>query len=92
MLPEGVSMGSTGTKKPQAELPPLKDGEKYAAVTLSTAWSTLNMRAAPSTDATILTILSHGWRVIVMDEADGWAHVKTADAEGYVSSQYLVME
>ena len=92
VLPEGVSMGSTGTKKPQAELPPLKDGEKYAAVTLSTAWSTLNMRAAPSTDATILTILSHGWRVIVMDEADGWAHVKTADAEGYVSSQYLVME
>ena len=91
-LPEGVSAGSKGTKKAQAELPPLEDGEKYAAVTLSTAWSTLNMRAAPSTDATILTILSNGWRVIVMDEADGWAHVKTADAEGYVSSQYLVME
>jgi len=91
-LPEGVSAGSQGSKRAQAELPPLEAGERYARVTLSTAWSTLNMRAAPSTDATILTILSHDWRVIVMEEADGWAHVRTADAEGYVSSQYLTAE
>ena len=91
-LPAGVALGSEGSAVPQQELPPLKEGERYAAVTLSTAWSTLNMRAAPSTDAAILSILSNGWRVIVMDEQDGWAHVKTAEAEGYVSSQYLTME
>ena len=50
------------------------------------------MRASASTEAQVLTTLANGWRVIVMGEADGWAHVKTADAEGYVSSQYLVME
>jgi len=91
-LPAGVALGSEGSAVPQKELPPIKEGEKYASVALSTAWSTLNLRAAPSTDAAILSILSHGWRVIVMEEADGWAHVKTADAEGYVSSQYLIME
>lgn len=91
-LPEGVSIASTGTKPAQPELPALKEGEHYAVVTLSAAWSTLNMREAPSTDAAILTVLSHGWRVIVMEEADGWARVKTADAEGYVSSQYLRTE
>ena len=91
-LPEGVSLQSEGTAVPQKELPPLGEGESYATVTLSTAWSTLNMRAAPSTDSAILSILSNGWRVIVMDEADGWAHVKTAEAEGYVSSQYLTAD
>ncbi len=91
-LPAGVAMGSAGTRVKQKELPELRAGERYAAVTLATAWSTLNMRAAASTESGIITTLSDGWRVIVMGEADGWAHVRTADAEGYVSSQYLTME
>ncbi len=91
-LPEGVSLDNEGTRPPQPELPALKEGESYATVTLSTAWSTLNMRAAPTTEATVMAVLPHGWKVIVMGEADGWAHVRTADQEGYVSSQYLTAE
>lgn len=91
-LPENVALGSKSTVNAQKELPELKEGEHHALVTLSTAWSTLNMRAAPSTEAAIVTTLMSGWRVIVMEEAEGWAHVRTADHEGYVATQYLTKE
>jgi SpoIID/LytB domain protein len=89
-LPEGIVPGSTGTGQP--ELPPLEEGERYAVVSLATAWSTLNVRAAASTEAPILTTLSSGWRVIVMSEENGWAHIRTGHTEGYVSSQYLTAD
>ena len=66
-----------------------KDGEYMAVVTLSTAASTLNLRAQPSTDAAVIGVLSGGAKVIVMDEANGWAHVRATVGEGYVSSQYI---
>ncbi len=91
VLPAGVGNSSKPAPQ-QKELPSLEEGEHYAVVVLSTAASTLNLRSAPSTDSQILTTLSGGWRVIVMSEADGWAHVRTADHEGYVSSQYLAAE
>jgi len=89
-LPAGVASDGAGTT--QAVLPELKEGEKYAEIVLENSWSTLNLRAEASTEARILTALSSGTRVIVMDEADGWAHIRTASMEGYVSSQYLVTE
>jgi len=90
-LPEGV--GQSAPKVPvQKELPALREGEHYAAVVLSTNASTLNMRQSPSTDSQIITTLANGWRVIVIGEAEGWAHVRTADHEGYVSAQYLKAE
>ena len=91
-LPEGVALAAESTVAGQRELPPLEADEKYAQVTLATAWSTLNVRASASTEAEILTTLLNGWRVIVMEEADGWAHIRTADTEGYVSAQYLIPE
>ena len=90
-MPAGI--GNSAKPVPvQKELPALQEGEHYAVVALATAASTLNLRSAPSTDSQILTTLSGGWRVIVMSEADGWAHVRTADHEGYVSAQYLKAE
>lgn len=65
------------------------DGEYMAVVTLSTAASTLNLRAQPSTDAAVIGVLSGGAKVIVMDEANGWAHVRATAGEGYVSAQYI---
>ena len=65
------------------------DGEYMATVTLSTAASTLNLRAQPSTDAAVIGVLSGGAKVIVMDESDGWAHVRATAGEGYVSAQYI---
>lgn len=91
-LPQGTALVFPGQPQRQAELPALEEGEHYAAVTLSTAWSTLNVRASASTEAQILTTLANGWRVIVMEEADGWARVRTSDTEGYVSAQYLTKE
>ncbi len=65
------------------------EGEYKATVFLSTSASTLNLRAAPSTEAEVLAILTGGAQVIVMGEENGWAHVRTVSAEGYVSAQYL---
>ena len=49
----------------------------------------LNLRAQPSTDAAVIGVLSGGAKVIVMDEANGWAHVRATAGEGYVSAQYI---
>ncbi|MBO4884917.1 MAG: SpoIID/LytB domain-containing protein [Clostridia bacterium] len=75
------------------EILPEPSGNEYVAtVELSTVWSTLNVRSAPSTDAPILTELRSGAQVIVAGEADGWAKIRTGSVEGYVSSQYLAPE
>ncbi len=90
-LPAGVALEG-GTTLRQPELPELRAGEYYAVVTLSNAWSTLNVRESAGTDAKILSTLGSGWRVVASDAADGWAYVRTADVEGYVSAQYLKAE
>lgn len=76
-----------------APLPALTGNEYYARVTLASKASTLNVRSQPSTSATAIAALDHGARLIVMEElADGWAHIKTAEVEGYVAMQYLTRE
>jgi SpoIID/LytB domain protein len=76
-----------------APLPALAAGEYYARVTLGSKSSTLNVRAEPSTSAAIKGVIDHGARLIVMEELDsGWAHIKTAELEGYVSSEYIEKE
>jgi peptidoglycan hydrolase-like amidase len=78
------------TPKP---LPALKDGERYAKVTLSSKSSTLNVRGLPTTDGKILDILANGQRVIVVQEINGeWLHIKTAEVEGYASKEFLTFE
>ncbi len=76
-----------------APLPALTGNEYYARVTLASKASTLNVRSQPSTSAAAIAALDHGARLIVMEElADGWAHIKTAEVEGYVAMQYLTRE
>ncbi len=87
-LPVGVAL-SSGEIRTQPELPELKAGEYYAVVTLSTPWSTLNVRESAGTDARILSSLASGWRVVASPASNGWAYVRTEDVEGYVSAQYL---
>lgn len=65
------------------------EGEYLATVSLSTTASTLNLRAAPSTDAQVIAVLTGNAQVIVMDVQNGWAHVRAVAGEGYVSAQYL---
>ncbi len=82
------------TPKPTpAPLPALASGEIYARVALGSKSSTLNVRAEPSTDAAVKGVIDHGARLIVIEYTDnGWAHIKTAELEGYVSSAYIVKE
>ncbi|MDO4356742.1 MAG: SpoIID/LytB domain-containing protein [Clostridia bacterium] len=84
---------SRGISGSGAQLPELQEGEKYARVSLSSAGSSLNLRAQPSTEAEILAALINRSRLIVVEQrADGWSHVRTAVAEGYVRTEYLTIE
>ncbi len=52
--------------------------------------SYLNMRSAPSMNAPVLRQLYYGQMLCVLDETeDGWLHVCTDDAEGYVSAAFV---
>ena len=73
-------------------LPEPGEGESIATVRLSTAWSTLNVRSAPSTDAPILAELKNGVQVVAAKDENGWTRVRTGSVEGYVSSQYLTVD
>lgn len=84
------SRGIAGAAQSPGEL---REGEKYARVKLSSASSTLNLRAEPGTQAEILAVLINRSRVIVTEtREDGWCRVRTAAAEGYVKSEYLSIE
>jgi hypothetical protein len=73
-----------------APLPALTGNEYYARVVLGSKSSTLNVRAEPSTSAAIKGVVEHNARLIVMEDlAGGWAHIKTAEIEGYVSTSYI---
>ena len=75
------------------QLPELQEGERYARVKLSSASSTLNMRAQPGTNSEIVTVLINRSRLIAVQvRDDGWTQVRTAVAEGYVKSEYLEIE
>ena len=56
--------------------------------------SSLNLRAEPSLNGDILMRLYKGQRLVVMEEIldEGWVHVRTDTAEGYVLSKYLSKE
>lgn len=73
-------------------LPALSEGETYATVSLATAFSTLNVRSAPSTDAAVVAALHSGTRVIVAREEGEWSYIRTAQIEGYVAGSYLTKD
>ena len=77
---------------PGEPLPELQEGEQYATVTLSTVWSTLNLRAEPSMDGAILAALPSGMRVILSRLEGDWAYVRTARLAGYVAASYLTAD
>jgi TonB family protein len=54
------------------------------------AATALNVRAEPSTGSEILTTLRRNARVTLIEESNGWYHVKLASGEaGWVSAQYI---
>ncbi|MCQ6277102.1 SH3 domain-containing protein [Bacillus sp. V3B] len=49
----------------------------------------LNLRTSATTKSTVLAKLKDGTKVTIYSEKDGWAKVKAAGKEGYVSTAYL---
>lgn len=58
--------------------------------TVRTNGGTLNVRAEPAQETTILEKLSNGDKVDVIKAVKGWALVKTESSIGWVNSAYLV--
>ncbi len=73
---------------------PVMDGQWYAEVTEIAEDSSLNLRAEPSLNADILMRIYKGQRLLVLERCpqEGWVHVKTDAAEGYVMESYLSHE
>ena len=80
--------GSTGTTGGTSETPSpgTQTVHKYVKVSQG---SSLNMRTAPTTTASVITQLSDGTVVQVLSEANGWANVSANGKTGYVSEAYL---
>ena len=49
----------------------------------------LNVRAVPSTDGKLVGKLPKDAACEVLETADGWAHIKSGEVEGYVSMDFL---
>jgi murein DD-endopeptidase MepM/ murein hydrolase activator NlpD len=58
------------------------------------AWTTddLNLRGGPGTDSDILTILSPGVEVAVLEERDAWLLVEVEGQQGFVHGDYVTFE
>ncbi|MGM9988443.1 MAG: NlpC/P60 family protein [Bacillaceae bacterium] len=60
--------------------------------TLYVSSSGLNLRQKPTTKSESLTSLDESTEIKVLSEENGWAKVKVADKEGYVSAEYLTAD
>lgn len=68
----------------------LPKGAYVAVVSNISEDSSLNLRESPSLSSDVLRRLYKDQRLIVLSASkDGWSHVKTDVAEGYVRSEYL---
>ena len=79
----------TATPRPSPEPDAPVQDIAYARVTLSSASSRLNLRAAPSTSSAILTKLDDGDIVRVLAANGSWVRVEAGERTGYVQSRYL---
>lgn len=50
----------------------------------------LNVRETPSTKGKLVGKMKNGAACEILEEEDGWAHIKSGEVEGYVSMDYLL--
>ncbi len=65
---------------------------KVNAVTGTVTTETLNLRSQPTTDSSIIELLSEFDELEILGEENGWYKVKHNDNEGYVSAEYVKKE
>jgi uncharacterized protein YgiM (DUF1202 family) len=70
------------------DLPPVTENLENVIVYIWTNDS-VNLREEPNTDCTVITVLSTGTQLELLEEEDGWAHVSYNGQEGYVSMDYI---
>lgn len=63
-----------------------------ATVALSDESQTLNLRAAPTTNAAILARLRHGQTLNVLERYERWSYVQFGKISGYVMNDYVVYD
>ena len=63
-----------------------------ATVALSDESQTLNLRAAPTTNAAVLSRLRHGQTLTVLERYANWTYVQYGTLSGYVMNDYVVYD
>lgn len=86
--------GPVPTATPRPTLMPLTarplKGQWLVSVTGIARNSSLNLRSLPDTSGEVLKQLYYGQKLLVLKQAkEGWLHVKTDDAEGYVMEKFV---
>lgn len=61
-----------------------------AVVALADESQTLNLRAAPTTNAAVISHLRHGQTLTVLTRYERWTYVQMGSLTGYVSNDYIV--
>jgi SpoIID/LytB domain protein len=86
--------GPAATPTPRPTLMPVSatpgPNQWRVKVTLIGANSSLNLRDTPSLNGNVVMLLYYGQKLLVLEELpDGWLHVKTDAAEGYVMASFV---
>lgn len=63
-----------------------------ATVALSDESQTLNLRAAPTTNAAVLSRLRHGQALTVLERYASWTYVQYGTLSGYVMNDYIIYD
>lgn len=63
-----------------------------ATVALSDESQTLNLRAAPTVNSSVLSHLRHGQTLTVLERYESWTYVQYGTLSGYVSNDYIVYD
>ena len=74
------------------ETPPGVISRGTATVALSDESQTLNLRAAPTTNAAVLSRLRHGQTLTVLERYANWTYVQYGTLSGYVMNDYVVYD
>lgn len=63
----------------------------YTNLGIAKVESNLNVRKEPRADAPLVGKMRNQSACEVLEVLDGWAHIKSGEVEGYVSTEYLLM-
>ncbi|MCY8473229.1 SH3 domain-containing protein [Bacillus halotolerans] len=64
--------------------------ESSGSTTGTVGVSSLNVRGSASHDAAIITKLSRGTKLTILEEKNGWLHIEVNGLKGWVASHYIV--